>query len=249
MYFVGTRGLASYLITSFAGHILLNTGMPSSGPMIDSNIRALGFHPEDIRYILSGHAHIDHVGGHAYMKRVSGADIVIMEAEKELLESGGKTDFQYGAYPAFHFEAVKADHIVRDGDSIQLGDITMHALLTAGHTMGSTTWYFDVEDSARMYHIVCPDGTTINPGYHLSVNPSYPGIQQEYEQTFEGLSELKPDIWLSPHTDFFQFDQKRRAAEKEGVKAYVDPAGYRKRIAGELQKFKAAVLREQQQRQ
>ena len=77
IYFVGTKDLSVWLITTSQGHILLSTGMPSSGPTIEASIRKLGFKPEDVKFILTCHAHIDHVGGHAYLKKLSRAQVAI----------------------------------------------------------------------------------------------------------------------------------------------------------------------------
>jgi metallo-beta-lactamase class B len=244
IYFVGTKGLASYLITGSAGYILLYTAMPNSGPMIETSIRKLGFNPEEIKFILTGHAHIDHVGGHAYIKKISGARVVIMESEKDLIESGGKTDFHYGNYPEFYFEPVKADLVIRDQETIKLGDISMTALHTPGHTRGGTTWVMNVSENGKVYNVVFPDGTSINPGYRVNKDPSYPGIEMNFRNTLHTLEMLKPDIWLSSHTDFFNFAEKRKRAGREGVNAWADPEGYRLRIAGEREKFEAEINKE-----
>lgn len=244
IYFVGTSGLSSFLITTPKGHILLYTGMPSSGPMIEKSIKSLGFKPQDIKILLTSHAHVDHVGGHAYIKKLSGAQVAIMDFEKELLESGGKTDFHYANYPEFMFEPVKADRILHDGDKVSLGDITMTALLTPGHTKGSTTWVMDVQDAGKKYNVVFPDGTSINPGYRIAVNPSYPGIEANYAKTLKILEGLKPDIWLSSHTDFFNFKEKQEKSYNEGASAFVDPEGYKKRISNERRNYETTIKKE-----
>ena len=244
IYFVGTAGLSSFLITTPKGHILLYTGMSTSGPMIEKSINKLGFNPADIKILLTGHAHIDHVGGHAYLKKISGAQVVMIDSEKDLIESGGKTDFHYASYPEFLFEPVKVDRILHDGDKVSLGGITMTALHTPGHTKGGTTWIMDIVENGKKYNVVFPDGTSINPGYRISIKPSYPGIEENYAGTLKILGELKPDIWLSSHTDFFDFEEKRKLAETKGVTAYVDPEGYRKRIASEKDHFEAILEEE-----
>ena len=241
IYFVGTAGLSSFLITTPKGHILLYTGMSSSGPMIEESVKKLGFKPSDIKIMLTGHAHVDHAGGHAYIKKISGAQVAIMEAEKELIESGGKTDFHYAAYPEFLFEPVQVDRVLHDGDKVALGGITMTALHTPGHTKGGTTWVMDIINNGKKYKVVCPDGTSINPGYRIAINPSYHGIEENYARTLKILGGLKPDIWLSSHTDFFGFEEKRKQAGKKGTGAYVDPEGYKKRIAAEKEHFEGVI--------
>lgn len=244
VHFVGTKGLGVWLITTSEGHILLNTGMPGSGRMIEASIRKLGFKPEDIKLLLACHAHIDHVAGHAQIKKTSGAKVVMMREEVELLESGGKLDFHYGKVADFEFEAVKVDQMIQDEDTVKLGDVTLTARRTSGHTKGATTWITKVVEDGKNYTVVFPDGSGVNPGYHLVKDPSYPGIADDYRRTLGVLEKLKPDIWLAPHTETFDFEGKRARAAKEGVKAWVDPEGYQKWVTGEREKFDAALKAE-----
>jgi metallo-beta-lactamase class B len=246
IYYVGTQGLGSYLITSPQGHILLYTGMPGSGPMIEKSIRELGFNPKDIKYILTGHAHADHVGGHAYMKKISGAQVVIMDKEKELLESGGKTDFFYGNYPSFYYEPVKVDKLIHDEDEVRLGNIVMKALLTAGHTKGSTSWVMTVTDNNTSYKLVFPDGTGINSGYKLLDHPSYPGILADYENTFRVLNSLEPDIWLTPHPEACDYQRKINKKMQGAPSPFIDPQGYKKRIGVAQAKFNDKIKTEKE---
>src|SRR5262252_3541126 len=145
VYYVGTRGLAAYLITTPAGHILLNGGMPGSAADFDAAIRKAGFRPEDIRLLLITHAHIDHAGTVAYFKKLSGAEVAVMDRDFEQLKSGGRTDPVYGTRPPY-FPAVTAERVLKDGDRVSLGNITMTARLGAGHTQGATTWITRVEE-------------------------------------------------------------------------------------------------------
>lgn len=244
IHFVGTQGLTSWLITTNAGHILLNTGMPPSGPMIEASIRKLGFKTDDVKLLLVCHAHVDHVGALAYLQRLTGAQVVALDAEVELIESGGKTDFNYATIADFHFEPAKVDRVIRDGDTVTLGDVSLKALKTAGHTRGTTTWVTQVTDGDRRFSVVFPDGTSVNPGYRLVENPSYPGIADDYRKTFATLASLTPDIWLTPHTQPFDWDAKRARVATQGVDAWVDPAGYREWVALQRSRFEAAVAKE-----
>jgi len=241
IYFVGTKGLASWLITSPAGHLLLNTGLPPSGPMIAESIRKLGFKPEDLKILLAGHAHIDHVGGHAYLQRLSGARVAMIAEEVDLLQSGGKIDFHYGRYPQFAFDPVKVDEVFHDGGTIALGGVSMTARLTRGHTKGSTTFIMTVAEARKIYTVVFPNGTSVNPGYRLFQDPSYPGIADDYRTTFHVLEMLKPDIWLDAHTDVFDFEEKRALAAHDGAAAWVDPNGYRTWLIGAREKFETTI--------
>jgi metallo-beta-lactamase class B len=244
IYFVGTKGLGSFLIKGSEGHVVVYTGMPGSGQMIEKSIARLGFNPKDVKLILTGHAHCDHVGGHAYLKKVTGAKIAMMREEVELFESGGKLDFQYGNYKAFAFEPAKVDTVFRDEDKIALGDISIRALLTPGHTKGSTTYVMNVVDAGKTYTVAFPDGTSVNPGYRVARSPSYKGIEDNYRRTFRTLETLQPDIWLAPHNEFYGLDAKLKRAAKDGANAWVDPEGYRKWVTEQKERFEAGVERD-----
>jgi metallo-beta-lactamase class B len=241
LYSVGTRGLGAWLIATREGLIVLNTGMPGSGPLIEASIRKLGMDPEEIEILLTCHAHVDHAGGLAYLQKLSGARVAMMAEEAPLMESGGKLDFRYGGIPAFAFEPVKVGQRLHDGDAIALGGVTLTARRTPGHTKGSTTYVMDVVEGAETYTVVFPDGTSVNPGYRLVKNPSYPGIADDYRRTFQVLDSLAPDIWLAPHPEVFDFEGKRARATTEGVAAWVDPDGYRRFVAATRAKFEAAL--------
>src|SRR5262245_29398020 len=163
IYYVGTHGLAAYLITTPAGHILVDGGMPSSAKAIEASIRKLGFKPEEIRFLLITHAHIDHAGTLAYFKRMSDATVAVMARDFDTLKSGGRTDPIYAAEPAFYFPAVKADRVLKDGDTVSVGNVSMTARLTAGHTQGCTTWVMTVTDGGQGYRVVFPGSSNVNP--------------------------------------------------------------------------------------
>jgi len=241
IHFVGTRGLAVFLIHTSDGEILLFGAMPKSAGLVEASIRKSGFDPKNIKVMLTCHAHIDHVGTHAYFERISGAQVAMMAPEVELLESGGKTDFHYAKLPAFLFEPVRVDRVLQDGDVVTLGEFSLTAHLTPGHTRGGTTWTMSVVEDGTAYDVVFPDGYSINPGYRLKDNPSYPGIADDYRRTFRVLESLKPDIWLPSHTSFSDFAARRERAATEGIKAWVDPEGYRSFVAERKAKFEGAV--------
>ena len=232
LHFVGTRGLGAWLFATSEGLILLNTGMPSSGAMIAASIRKLGFKPEDLRILLNGHAHLDHAGALAELKRLSGAQLAIMQEDVAAIEDGGKSDFHYGNdLKVMGFPSVKVDRVLRDGDTVRLGEVVLTALHTPGHTRGATTWMTELMDGGRAYVVVFPDGTSINPGYRVAKNPSYPGIEADFRRTLHRLEMLRPDIWLSHHPEGSALEGKRKRAASEGVAAWVDPEGYRRFVA------------------
>jgi metallo-beta-lactamase class B len=229
--FVGTKGLGVYLITTRAGHILLGGGMPPSTSLIEDSIRKLGYRPQDIKLLLSNHAHFDHVGTLADFKKRTGATIVAMDGDVGLLASGGERDYLFAANPEYHFPPVAVDRVLHDGDTVELGEVKLEAHLTAGHTPGCTTFVTTVQEGGRSYVVVFPDGTSVKAGTRLLDRPSYPGILTDYRRTFRTLESLRPDIFLAYHAGHFDFDRKRDRAATEGVQAFVDPDGYRRFIA------------------
>jgi metallo-beta-lactamase class B len=242
LHFVGTRGLGAWLFATSEGLILLNTGMPSSGAMIAASIRKLGFRPEDIRILLNGHAHLDHAGALAELKRLSGAQLAIMREDVAAIEDGGKSDFHYGNdLEVMGFPPAKVDRVLGDGDTVRLGQVVLTALHTPGHTRGATTWMTELMDGGRAYVVVFPDGTSINPGYRVAKNPSYPGIEADFRRTLHRLEMLRPDIWFSHHPEGSDLEAKRKRAAAEGVKAWVDPEGYRRFVAKQRRAFEDVV--------
>ena len=239
IYFVGTKGLGVYLFTTSEGHILMNTGMPSSGPMIEESIRKLGFKPDDIKLMINSHAHIDHAGAFAYFKERYGAQMSVMRDDVAAMESGDKGDFAYGN--ELVFPPVKVDRILRDGDTIKIGEVLLSAHHTPGHTRGATTWVTHIMVDGKTYVVVFPDGAGFNSGYRLAKDPSYPGIADDYRRTHHFLEMLTPDIWLAQHNEYYDLEDKRERAKTEGVDAWIDPEGYRRFIAGKKRAFEDQV--------
>jgi metallo-beta-lactamase class B len=243
LYFVGTEGLSSWLFATPEGHILLNTGTPNSGPMIVDSIRRLGYRPEDIKIIINGHGHSDHAGAFAYLKKLTNAQIAVMRDDVPMIEDGGKSDFHYGHdWEVMGQPPVKVDRVLRNGDTVRLGEVVLTAYHTPGHTLGSTTWVTTLVDNGKAYTVVFPDGGGFNPGYRVSDKaPSYPGITDDFRRTLHTLEMLKPDIWGGHHTEYFDLKGKRERARTEGVNAWVDPEGYREFIAGKRRAFEDQV--------
>jgi metallo-beta-lactamase class B len=244
LYYVGTEGIASYLVKTADGLILMNSGMKDSGPLIESSILKLGFRPTDIKIILVSHAHADHAGAVAYLKKISGAKLVVMDREKPLIESGGRTDFAYGSNQSFYYEPVKVDKVLQDGDSVKMGNITIYILLTAGHTKGSTTFVMQLTEGEKTYKVVIADGSNINSEYRVFINPSYPGIASDLQNTFKTLNGLDPDIWLTWHTGIFRPGEKHHQSLSKGVAAWEDPEGYKTWINNNEKKFEAEKNKE-----
>ena len=242
LYFVGTRGLSSWLFVTSEGNILLNTGTSKSGPMIVQSIKTLGFKPEDIKVIINGHGHSDHAGAFAYMKQLTGAQIAVMQEDVAMIEDGGKSDFYYGKdWQVMGQPPVRVDRVLRDGDIVRLGKVILTAYHTPGHTKGATTWVTTLVERGKAYKVVFPDGGGFNPGYKVAQPESYPGINQDYRNTLHFLESLRPDIWGGHHTEYFDLEGKRKLAATEGVNAWVDPEGYRRFIASKRRAFEDEV--------
>jgi metallo-beta-lactamase class B len=242
LYFVGTRGLSSWLFVTSEGNILLNTGTPKSGPLIVDSIRKVGFKPEEIKIIINGHGHSDHAGAFAYMKKLSGAKIAIMQPDVPMVEDGGKSDFHYGRdWEVMGQPPVKVDRVLRSGEVVRLGEVVLTGYNTAGHTKGATTWVTTLMEGGKAYRIVFPDGAGFNPGYKIANPEGYPGINQDYRDTLHFLESLRPDIWLAHHNEYYDLEGKRKRAATEGVKAWVDPEGYRRWIASKRRAFEDQV--------
>lgn len=228
LYYVGASGVSAWLITTPAGHILLDTGFAETAPLIRRSVEQLGFKVTDIRLILSSHAHIDHTGGHAAMKRLTGAQVLASAADARVLESGGADDFLAWPKETLRYEPVRVDRIVADGERVSLGGTTLTAHLTPGHTRGATTWTMELADGGHAYHVVFFSSTTINDGTRLLHNPLYPGIAADLASSFATLRALPCDIFLAPHGGQFALaDKFARLDRGEGPAALVDPAGWR----------------------
>jgi metallo-beta-lactamase class B len=208
LYYVGDDDLASYLIVTPQGSILINTGYEFSVPDIRSRMKTLGFRFADIKILLVTHAHSDHAAGMATMKKLTGAKMLAMEREAPLLESGGKTDYLFGSNGWFN--PVRVDRTFKDGDKIELGGTELTAHLTPGHTKGSTSYTFDIAEGGRTYHVLIANLGTINPGTVLVHNTDYPNIADDYAQTFRILRALPCDIFLTSHASQFGLFSKYR---------------------------------------
>ena len=248
LYYVGSKGLASYLVTTPEGHVLINSNMEANVPMIRTSIESLGFKFSDVKILLISHAHWDHCAGSATIKRLTGAKYMVMEGDVEVVESGGKSDFQYGNDPTALYPTTKVDRVLHDGDEVKLGDTTLTARLTPGHTKGCTTWTMKVNDGSKSRDVVIIGSPNVNPGYKLVGNTAYPGITEDYEKTFRVLKSLSCDYFLGAHGSYFDMETKYPRFKAGATTAFIDPAGYKSYVEEreqafrrELKKQKAAV--------
>ena len=228
IYYVGATEVSSFLITTPAGHILLDSGFAETVPQIKENVARLGFKLEDVKILINSHAHFDHAGGLALLKEMTGAKLAVSEMDAALLADGGKNDFQWG--DRLSFTPVKADRLLSDKDRVELGGVEMIARLTPGHTKGCTTWTMKVKENGKQYDVVIVGSASV-PGYKLVNNAKYPNIVEDYEQTFRVLKSLSCDVFLAPHGSFYDMKGKLQKLES-GAKTnpFIDPQGLRRYI-------------------
>jgi metallo-beta-lactamase class B len=244
IYYVGSRGLASYLITTPRGHILINSNLESSVPQIRDSVEKLGFHFSDVKILLISHAHWDHAAGSAEIKKLTGAQYMVMDGDVLLVNSGGKSDFLYGNSPATLFPLAKVDRILHDGDEVSLGGARLTAHLTPGHTKGCTTWTVKANEAGKSYNVVIVGSPNVNPGYKLVKNPQYPEIASEYEKMFRVLKQLPCDIFLGAHGSYYHMEAKFAQLKNGGVNPFVDPEGYKSYVAEREQAFRSELAKQ-----
>jgi metallo-beta-lactamase class B len=244
LYYVGSKGLANYLITTPQGHILINSDLEANVPLIRASVEKLGFKFRDIKILLISHAHWDHDAGSALIKQLTGARYMVMDADVAVVESGGKSDFQYGNTPANLYQPTKVDRVLHDGDEVGLGDAVLVAHLTPGHTRGCTTWTMKVKEGGQIRNVVIVGSPNVNPGYKLVGNTVYPGIAEDYERMFRVLNSLPCDYFLGAHGSYFDMETKY-ARLQQGVKtAFIDTAGYKNYVTEREQAFRKELARQ-----
>lgn len=249
LYYVGSKDLASYLIVTPKGDILINSSLESSPPLIRKSVEQLGFHFTDIKILLISHAHADHDAGSAEVKRMTGAKYMVMDGDVDVVESGGAKDF---AYPQDLYPATKVDRVLHDGDQVRLGGVTLVAHKTPGHTRGCTTWTMRAMSGGKLRDVVIVGSWNVNPGYRLVDVPGkpayYPGIADDYKQTFVVLKSLPCDIFLGAHGAYFDMLEKlQRAQAGAGESVWIDPAGYKAAVAEREAAFESELKRQENQ--
>jgi len=248
LYYVGSKGQAVYLITTPQGNILINSGVEKSPPQIKQSIEKLGFKYADTKVLLISHAHFDHDAGSAEIVKETGAKYEVMDADVPVVESGGKTDFNYGDGhdpEAARYPAVKVDRVLHDGDTVSLGGTVLTAHKTPGHTKGCTTWTMKVDDGGNSRDVVIVGSPNVNPGYVLVGNKKYPGIVQDYEKTFQVLKSLPVDVFLGAHGDYYGMPAKYAKLKAGGANPFIDPAGYKAYIANREAAFRKNLAAQQ----
>jgi metallo-beta-lactamase class B len=239
LYYVGSQDLATYLIVTPQGNILINSNLESSPPQIKHAIETLGFKYADTKILLISHGHFDHCAGSAQIMRETGSKYEVMEQDVPVVESGARNDFHYADRKSFWFPQTKVDRVLHDGDTVSLGGATLTAHLTAGHTKGTTTWTLDEQDNGRTLHVVIVGSPNVNPGYKLVSNKTYPQIAKDYRHQFDVLKQLPCDIFLGAHGVYFGLHEKYTRFKNGDKNAFIDPAGYKAYIADRQQAFES----------
>jgi metallo-beta-lactamase class B len=246
LYYVGASDISSYLIATDSGLILIDGGFVETAPQIRDNIARLGFQLHDVKVILNSHAHYDHAGGLAQLKAWTGARLLASAGDAPLLAAGGRTDPSFG--DKLSFPPVKVDSLLRDREAVTLGNTTLVAHLTPGHTRGCTTWTMQVAEDGRRYDVVFVCSTSVLPGYRLLDHPTYPGIAEDYERTFATLAALPCNVFLGSHASFYGGAEKtRRLREHAKPNPFIDPQGYRTYLAAASAAYRERLAGERAQ--
>lgn len=246
LYYVGTAGLGSYLLTGPQGHVLIDGAMPISAKMIEGSIEKLGFKLADVKVLLNTHAHFDHSGGLAELKQDTGAKFYASAGDRQALETGtyvGSEDVK-----AFNFAPVKVDRVLKDGEQVRLGTTVLTAHLTPGHSGGCTTWTFPltVDGQKRQALLYCSTSVAANRLVSKAKGPQYPGIVNDYETTFAKLKAMKADVFLAPHAEQFGLAEKRAKLAAGGANPFVDPGELQRTVAASETAFRTELAKQQE---
>jgi len=244
VYYVGSKDLASYLITTPEGHMLINSGFEKTVPLIRASVESLGFKMGDIKILLASHAHSDHVAGHALMRELTGAKVYVMRGDDAVIANGGKGQY---LYTTSRWQPCKVDRVLNDGAEVKLGGVTLVARSTPGHTRGCTTWTWRVEDKGKNYNVVVIGSPNVNPGFQLVDNKDYPEIAKDFAKTFAVLKALPCDVFLGAHGSYYGMVERYESAKQgSGGNPFVNPDGYRNYVAQKERAFRKTLAAQQE---
>jgi len=239
LYYVGSRDLASYLIATPEGHVLINSSLEESPKLIRASVEGLGFKWADIKVLLISHAHSDHCAGSAEILKDTGAQYCVMAEDADAVENGGAKKARIAKGDYTQFPPAKVNRRLKDGDEIKLGGSVLIARKTAGHTPGCTTWTMQVEDNGKKLNAVIIGSPNVNPGYILVGNKTYPDIAADYEKTFALLKSLPVDLFLGAHGGYYGMEAKHKLLNSGSANPFVDPAGYHAYVADREKAFRS----------
>jgi metallo-beta-lactamase class B len=236
VYYVGTKELASFLITTPQGHILMNSDYESSVPVIQESVKQLGFEFKDIKILIAGHAHPDHVEGDALVKQLTGAQVVVGR-----LDAPATREFRPGG------KEHPIDRLVDDGETVTLGGTTLTAHVLPGHTKGCLAWTLDLKEDGKTYHTLIE--CSLNGQFLKYVgNTDYPEIAQDMRATYKKARTLPADVFLSSHASFYGLAEKYAKLQKRGAgdpNPFIDPQGYQAHVDEYEKSFEAALAKQQ----
>lgn len=251
LYYVGSRDLASYLVTTPAGGVLINSNLESSVSQIRHSVEQLGFQWSAIKILLISHAHFDHCAGSSAIVQQTGAKYMVMDGDVDAVESGGKTDPVYGGGKQ-QFPPAHVDRVLHDGDTVTLGGVVLTARKTPGHTRGNTTWTMDTrptgQPNVKPLHVVIVGSWNVTSEMRLVPSggrpASYPGIAEDFAHTFAVLRSLPCDIFLGAHGSYFGMITKLLRLPQEGESVWIDPEGYKLSVNERERGFQQALAKQ-----
>ena len=242
LYYVGTHDLACYLITSTQGNILINTGLASSATQIKNNIEKLGFKFSDTRILLTTQAHFDHLGAMAAIRKMTGAKLMVDEQDAGVVKDGGSSDYALGGNDP-SYQPMVADRLLKDGDTIRLGDTYVVMLHHPGHTKGSCSYLLNTKDDKRSYRVLIANMPTIVTDKKFSDLRGYPTVAKDYAYTLATMKKLSFDIWVASHASQFGMHEKHKPTDLYNPAAFIDRVGYDKSLADLQQEYEEHLKR------
>jgi len=242
VYYVGSKDLATYFITTPEGHILINSGFDRTVPLIQASVESLGFKMTDVKILLASHAHSDHVAGHALLQKTTGAKVYVMRGDDQVVASGGKGQYMY---TTSRWDPCKVDRVLKDRDEVKLGGVTLVARSTPGHTRGCTTWAWRVEDGGKKFDVVVIGSPNVNPGFQLVNNKDYPEIADDFAKTFDVLKSLPCDVFLGAHGGYYGMVERHALLKKSKTNPFVNPDGYKDYVALKERAFRKTLAEQQ----
>lgn len=247
LYYVGTHDLACYLIATPKGHVLINSGLADSAPLIRKSVETLGFTFSDINILLTTQAHYDHVAALAEIKKATRAKMMVNEADAAVLADGGTSDFIFGHTKGASFPPVKAERLLHHGDSIVIGGTRIDVLHHPGHTKGSTSFLVKVKDEKRSWQILIANMPSILSETKLTGMPGYPNVGKDYAYTFESMKKISFDLWVASHASQFNLHTKRKPGESYHPEAFSTRSDFDD-LLGHLEKEYQKRLKNEQSR-
>jgi metallo-beta-lactamase class B len=229
VYYVGLTNFAAFLVSTPDGLILIDTMDHDFVPKLKAHIAALGFKVSDIKILLQAHAHVDHVGGLAELKKETGATVYVMAEDASVLADGGVSDFRNFDGKQL-WAPVKADKLLKDGDKVSLGGVTLTALRTPAHTKGCTTWTMDTTDGGKKYSVVFACSQRLNDGVPMVNNPKYPNYAADFAMGFAKLKTLHPDVWVASHAFMFDLEGKLAKMKPGSPNPFIDREGFQQYV-------------------